>query len=79
MHHRDLPPPDHGFASYASNAAKQAARAAVREYMEDIVVADVHLLPVRMRRSDGKQTDSMDGTEAILVLPPHYTNRSLHK
>lgn len=76
---RDVLPPDHGLASYASNAAKPAARAAVRQYVEDIAAGDGHPLPVRMRRSDGKHTDSMDGTETIVVLPPRYTKRSLHK
>lgn len=37
--------------------------------MEDIVATDGHPLPVRMRRSDWKHTDAMDGTEAIVVLP----------
>lgn len=51
----------------------------MRQYISDIVAADGHPLPVRMRRSDGKHTDDTDGSEEIVVMPPRYSKRSLQK
>lgn len=74
-----LLPVDHGLAVYVSNAAKTAARAAVRQYVKNIAAADGHPLPVRMRCGYRRYTDDMDRTEEIIVLPPRYTKYSLHK
>lgn len=72
-------PADHGLTAYKSNAARPAARSDVRQFVSDIAAADGHPLPVRMRRSDGKHVDTMDGSKAIVLLTPRYKQRSLHK
>ena len=72
-------PRDRRLASLASNAAKPAARAAVDQFITDIAHVDGHPLPIRMRRSDVKLTDVLNDTVSVVVLPPTYTKRSLHK
>eukprot|EP00171_Calliarthron_tuberculosum_P010019 IDg10019t1 len=56
-----------------------APRAAVRQYVPDIAAPNGHPLPMRMHCSDGGLVDNTKGSEAIVVLPPRYAKRFLHK
>eukprot|EP00171_Calliarthron_tuberculosum_P002286 IDg2286t1 len=76
---RDVLPIDHGLSGYVSNASKPLARNAIRTHVLNIAASDGHPLPVRLRCSDKKVVDQFEDAEAIVVLPPRYTFRSLHK
>ena len=42
-----------------------------------IVVSDGHPLPVRIRKHDRRFIDKGECDEAVVLLPPRYTKRSL--
>eukprot|EP00171_Calliarthron_tuberculosum_P003853 IDg3853t1 len=68
----------HGLTANTSNNGRPAALAAIRRYIKDVAEANGHPLPVRMRRTDRKVSDSAGRTVLIIVLPPSHTKRSLY-
>ena len=76
---RDVLPDDCGITGYSSNAAKLVARNAVIKYIQNVADVDGHPLPILIRRSDKKSINEIDESESLVVLPPQYTKRSLHK
>ena len=72
-------PTEHGLAPFASNSAKPAALAVVRQFVADVAHADSNPSPIRMRCRDGRLTDVLNDTVSVVLLPPRYTNRSLLK
>jgi len=76
---RNVLPLAHALSFNSSNAAKPAARMAVRTFLRDIAESDGHPLPICHRSSDYKRLESSDNMESIVFLPPKYSKKSLHE
>lgn len=72
-------PVDHGHTSYPSNHSRQEARSTVRSFTTDVSRIDGHLLPIKLRISDGALLPCGSEPESILVLLPKYAIHLPHK
>ena len=78
---RDVLPDEHALVDRKgdqANASKPEARKAAAEYIKFVAEREGHPLPVRIRASDKRLMEKIEGTEQMLVLPPRFTRRSLH-
>ena len=68
---------DYGLIKNTSNAAKSVSYQSVRRFVKEIAENDGCSFLFRLRKCDGRSVS--DGTigEAVEVLPPRHTKRSL--
>ena len=76
---RDVVPRDHGLVASASNQSKPESRALFREFVIDIAKRYGHPLPIMLRRNDKSLVESEQEADSIIILPPRFTKRYIHK
>lgn len=72
----------HASCAWLGRSIEKCSEAEVRASVVAFVtrIADYkgHPLPVRIRASDKRLMERIDGTEQMVVLPPRYTKRDMY-